>query len=105
MSTDSISSPLLELYHQAFVPPFRFGFVDEGLSRGAYPTLRNFRYLARLRLSTIISLVPEQPNNDLVDYANAAGNLFFSKKNALLIVILFARNTCDPLPCTSNSAI
>lgn len=59
-----------------FIPPFRFGFVDEGLSRGAYPTLRNFRYISRLRLSTIISLVPESPTGDLIEYANAAGEFF-----------------------------
>ena len=26
-------------------PPFRYGLVSPGLFRGAYPTLRNFRFL------------------------------------------------------------
>jgi tyrosine-protein phosphatase OCA6 len=53
------------------VPPFNYALVEEGLHRGAYPTLKNFRFLRRLRLSTIISLTPEEPNVDLVEFCTA----------------------------------
>lgn len=57
----------------ALVPPIRFAYVNPGLSRGAYPTLRNFRFLSRLQLKTIISLTPEPPIPDLVLFAEMAG--------------------------------
>jgi tyrosine-protein phosphatase OCA6 len=45
------------------IPPFRFNIVEgnnrnEALYRSAFPTERNYRYLKRLKLKTIISLVP-----------------------------------------------
>jgi len=54
-------------------PPFRFGVVNPGLTRGAYPTLRNFRSLSRLRLRTIVSLIPEPPTEDLKAFAELTG--------------------------------
>jgi tyrosine-protein phosphatase OCA6 len=47
------------------IPPYRFCMVDNGIYRGAYPTLPNFRFLSRLQLRTIISLTPEKPTEDL----------------------------------------
>lgn len=55
------------------VPPMRYGTVNPGIHRGAYPTLRNFRFLSRLQTKTIISLTPEAPNADLVAFASMAG--------------------------------
>ena len=46
-------------------PPLRFATVEEGIYRGAYPTLRNFRYLRRLRLRTVVSLAPIGATADL----------------------------------------
>ena len=54
-------------------PPTRFGYVNPGVSRGGYPTLRNFRFLSRLQLKTIVSLTPEAPTTDLVLFAEMAG--------------------------------
>lgn len=54
-------------------PPLRWNMVEIGLSRGAYPVLRNFRHLSRMRLKTIVSLIPEPPSNDLVEFARMAG--------------------------------
>ena len=54
-------------------PPTRFAHVNPGVSRGAYPTLRNFRFLSRLQLKTIVSLTPEPPTTDLVLFAEMAG--------------------------------
>ncbi|KAH9601416.1 Atypical dual-specificity phosphatase Siw14-like [Trypanosoma melophagium] len=55
------------------VPPFRFAVVEEGIYRGAYPTLRNFPFLRDLGLRTIVSLTPEEPTYDLSSFANAEG--------------------------------
>eukprot|EP00002_Diphylleia_rotans_P039895 TRINITY_DN9375_c0_g1_i1.p1 TRINITY_DN9375_c0_g1~~TRINITY_DN9375_c0_g1_i1.p1 ORF type:complete len:209 (+),score=35.28 TRINITY_DN9375_c0_g1_i1:56-682(+) len=50
------------------IPPFRFAAVEEDLFRGAYPTLKNFRYLKRLQLKTMISLTPEPTTPDLLSF-------------------------------------
>lgn len=57
------------------VPPFRFGIVEPGVYRGAYPTLKNFPYLKTLGLTTVISLTPEPPTVDLDDFC-AINNIF-----------------------------
>lgn len=59
MSVDTIMS---------VVPPFQFSPVEEGVYRGAYPNIRNFRFLRRLSLKTIVSLIPEPPNVDLMEF-------------------------------------
>eukprot|EP00041_Stephanoeca_diplocostata_P030909 m.946831 g.946831 ORF g.946831 m.946831 type:complete len:448 (+) comp23847_c0_seq53:222-1565(+) len=38
------------------VPPFRFGLVERGLYRSAYPTEKNFPFLTRLGLKSIVTL-------------------------------------------------
>jgi tyrosine-protein phosphatase OCA6 len=50
------------------VPPFRFSTVEDGIYRGAYPTLKNFRFLKRLRLKMMISMVPEELTKDLDEF-------------------------------------
>ncbi|KAL6041325.1 putative tyrosine-protein phosphatase OCA6 [Balamuthia mandrillaris] len=45
---------------QKLIPPFRFSIVEEGVYRGAYPTKRNMRFLKRLKLRTLISLIKEE---------------------------------------------
>lgn len=40
------------------IPPFRFGVVQSGIYRGAYPKPHNFHFLKRLGLKTIITLAP-----------------------------------------------
>lgn len=46
------------------IPPFRYSVVEgsnrqEALYRSAFPTSKNFRFLKRLQLKTIISLIPK----------------------------------------------
>jgi hypothetical protein len=41
--------------------------------RGAYPTLKNFHFLSRLRLRSIISLTPESPSADLKYFCRTNG--------------------------------
>ncbi|CAO3565156.1 unnamed protein product [Mortierella alpina] len=54
MSVSWLPSPL--------IPPFRFGTVEPEVYRGAYPKQRNLRYLKRLKLKTILSLIPDAPD-------------------------------------------
>lgn len=42
-----------------FVPPLRFGCVQEDLYRGGYPRKVNFPFLESLQIKTIVSLTPE----------------------------------------------
>eukprot|EP01035_Chromulina_nebulosa_P033545 gene33545-44918_t len=53
----------------SLVAPFRFGIVNPGITRGAYPTLRNFR----LHLKTVISLTIERPIEDLEKFIASIG--------------------------------
>jgi tyrosine-protein phosphatase OCA6 len=39
--------PLVEALVHNVIPPFRFAQVQECLFRGAYPTLKTFRFLRR----------------------------------------------------------
>ena len=65
-------------------PPFRLNLVesslaqpvknDERLYRSAYPTLKNFRFLRRLGLRTIVSLVPRDlMTSDLISFCAQEG--------------------------------
>ncbi|KAF9362931.1 hypothetical protein BGX34_005209 [Mortierella sp. NVP85] len=44
------------------IPPFRFGTVEPDVYRGAYPKQRNLRFLKRLKLRTVLSLIPDTPD-------------------------------------------
>lgn len=56
------------------IPPFRFAAVEHGVLRGAHPTLKNYRFLRRLRLRTVVSLNAEPaPAEDLVGFCAAEG--------------------------------
>ena len=55
------------------IPPLRFALVTEGIYRGAYPSLINLRFLQRLQLRTVVSLLPEAPTPDLLAWCEAHG--------------------------------
>jgi tyrosine-protein phosphatase OCA6 len=59
-------------FDNCLTPPYRYGVVIPGFHRGAYPTLRNYRFLNRLSLTTIISVLPEPPSKDIIEYCNIA---------------------------------
>lgn len=61
-----------EIILDSLIPPYRFCMIDVGIYRGAYPTLPNFRFLSRLQLRTIISLIPEKPTEDLKLFSEMA---------------------------------
>ncbi|CAM9141010.1 unnamed protein product [Phaeothamnion confervicola] len=50
------------------IPPFRHWRIEADVHRSAHPTLLNYRFLARLRLKTMISLTPEPPIADMVNF-------------------------------------
>jgi tyrosine-protein phosphatase OCA6 len=54
-------------------PPYRFAMVNPGVFRGSYPCLPNFRYLSRLQLKTVLSVIPEAPTQDLSEFVEMAG--------------------------------
>ncbi|ORX73113.1 protein-tyrosine phosphatase, partial [Linderina pennispora] len=53
------------------IPPYRFGRVQPELFRGGYPKKRNFRFLRRQQLKTILSLVPSHPDPHLDEFCQA----------------------------------
>ena len=55
------------------VPPLRFGMVEEGVYRGAYPSLINLRFLSRLGLRSMVSLLPEAPAPHLLSWCEEHG--------------------------------
>lgn len=66
------------------IPPFRYAIVEDSFFRGAYPTIKNFRFLRRLHLKTLVSLTPEaHPNRDMREFCEHEGiavhNFFVDK--------------------------
>ncbi|KXN67866.1 hypothetical protein CONCODRAFT_42384 [Conidiobolus coronatus NRRL 28638] len=50
------------------IPPYKFNKLNSSLSRGSYPKPKNFKFLKRLRLTTLISLIPKEPENYLREW-------------------------------------
>ena len=55
------------------VPPLRYCLVEEGLYRGAYPSMINLRFLTRLGLRSMVSLLPEPPAPHLIAWCEEHG--------------------------------
>jgi tyrosine-protein phosphatase OCA6 len=79
------------------IPPLRFGVVNPSLYRGSYPTLRNHRFLSRLRLRTIICLIQEPPNDDLKAFADTL--------EAKIVFLPVNRNSSISNPVLSSTLI
>jgi tyrosine-protein phosphatase OCA6 len=61
-------------FQRQLIPPFRYAIVEDSFFRGAYPTIKNFRFMRRLHLKTIISLTPEtHPNRDMREFCEHEG--------------------------------
>ncbi|GBC33143.2 protein-tyrosine phosphatase [Rhizophagus irregularis DAOM 181602=DAOM 197198] len=45
-----------------------FAIVEDEVYRGAYPKNRNYRFLKRLKLKTMLSLVPDPPVPELLEF-------------------------------------
>eukprot|EP00164_Ancoracysta_twista_P012775 GFYU01020151.1.p1 GENE.GFYU01020151.1~~GFYU01020151.1.p1 ORF type:complete len:289 (-),score=34.44 GFYU01020151.1:43-909(-) len=59
------------------IPPFHYAMVEEGLYRGAYPSMKNFRFLKRLKLRSLVSLTPEHATRDLKAFCDDEGIKIF----------------------------
>lgn len=78
------SKPLL-------VPPFRFAAVTQTVFRGAYPKPRNYPYLQKLKLKTIVSLLSSTPSESFLN---------FCESNQISNVHLVTSNSKDSIPLT-----
>jgi len=86
----------------ALIPPLRFSVVEgsnrsEALYRSAFPTYRNYRYLKRLKLKTIISLVPR--NHIQPSFTE------FCKNNNITHIIHAASGNQKPLDASQDDPI
>ena len=101
-----------KVYLPPLVPPFRPNLVesslaslvdknDERLYRSAYPTLKNFRFLRRLGLRTIVSLVPrDQVTSDLVAFCAETGisHVHYPVSGSQKPLDADANDECGPKP-------
>ncbi|KAJ1996033.1 protein-tyrosine-phosphatase [Coemansia spiralis] len=55
------------------IPPYRFERIQPSLYRGGYPKPRNYRFLRRQRLKTIVSLIPGDQDNSLTSFCSVEG--------------------------------
>ncbi|KAJ2009181.1 protein-tyrosine-phosphatase [Coemansia thaxteri] len=55
------------------MPPYRFERIQSQVYRGGYPKPRNFRFLRRQRLKTIVSLIPDDQDSLLDDFCQVEG--------------------------------
>ncbi|KAF9145825.1 hypothetical protein BGX30_006597 [Mortierella sp. GBA39] len=78
------------------IPPFRFGTVEPEVYRGAYPKQRNLRYLKRLKLKTILSLVPDEPDEVFQE---------FCREQRIRPIHLSVDKVKDNVPLTYNRAV
>ncbi|KAF9083580.1 hypothetical protein BGX23_011315 [Mortierella sp. AD031] len=78
------------------IPPFRFGTVEPEVYRGAYPKQRNLRYLKRLKLKTILSLVPDEPDSIFQE---------FCREQGIRPIHLSVDKVKDNVPLTYNRAV
>ncbi|CAG8796250.1 1315_t:CDS:2, partial [Dentiscutata erythropus] len=53
------------------IPPFRYATVEDEVYRGAYPKKRNYRFLKRLKLKTMLSLTPDPPVLELLEFCQS----------------------------------
>ncbi|ORZ25257.1 protein-tyrosine phosphatase [Absidia repens] len=79
------------------IPPFRYTMVEEDLFRGGFPKPRNYRFLKRLRLKTILSLIPDKPTPELQD--------FCERENIHMLRLTVDRMKEDNIPLSYNKTI
>ncbi|KAF9115415.1 hypothetical protein BGX27_007915 [Mortierella sp. AM989] len=78
------------------IPPFRFGTVEPEVYRGAYPKQRNLRFLKRLKLRTILSLIPDAPDAVFQEFCTQQG---------IRSIHLPVDKVKDNVPLTYNRAV
>ena len=53
--------------------PYNFSLVDRGIYRSSFPRTKNIGFIKRLKLKTVVSLVPEDYPSQLVDFYEREG--------------------------------
>ena len=43
-----------------YIPPINFGMVSPGIYRSGFPNKKNFDFLKKIKIKTIIYMCPEQ---------------------------------------------
>jgi hypothetical protein len=99
----------------ALLPPPRFAQVNDIIFRSGYPTLRHFRFLLRLRLNMIVSLVPEFPTKDLVEFCShqniellhfeCAKRALLSKETVVKVLSLLSTYSQGSMPGTARRVL
>jgi tyrosine-protein phosphatase SIW14 len=56
---DQMNSTLIDEYEEELVPPENFTLVSKGVFRSAFPKKKNFVFLKRLGLKSVLTLVLE----------------------------------------------
>ncbi|KAI8328745.1 tyrosine phosphatase family-domain-containing protein [Chlamydoabsidia padenii] len=79
------------------IPPFRYTMVEEDLFRGGFPKPRNYRFLQRLRLKTILSLIPDKATPELQE--------FCERENIHMLRLTVDRMKEDNIPLSYNKTI
>ncbi|KAI8979201.1 protein-tyrosine phosphatase, partial [Mycotypha africana] len=79
------------------IPPFRFTLVEENLYRGGYPKPRNERFLKRLRLKTILSLIPDKLTPEIQE--------FCEENNINIFHLTVDKMKEDNIPLTYNKTL
>jgi tyrosine-protein phosphatase OCA6 len=55
---------------KGLIPPFRFAYIEKDLFRGAYPVPLSFGFLKSLHLKTMISMIPDPPDKNLLAFCD-----------------------------------
>ncbi|KAF7728383.1 hypothetical protein EC973_006191 [Apophysomyces ossiformis] len=88
------------------IPPFRYALVEENIFRGGYPKPRNMRFLKsllsivlpfRLRLKTILSLIPEKLIPEMQE--------FCQQQNINMVHLTVDKMKEDNIPLSYNKTL
>jgi tyrosine-protein phosphatase SIW14 len=53
--------------------PYNFSLIEKGIYRSSFPRTKNIGFIKRLKLKTVVSLVPEDYPRQLVDFYEKEG--------------------------------
>ena len=74
-SASSATPPVRALYKadELLVPPEKYGLVEPGVHRSAFPSPASFRFLRLLGLRTVLNLSREKPMRTVTNFFSEAG--------------------------------
>ena len=74
-SASSATPPVRALYKddELLVPPGKYGLVEPGVHRSAFPSPASFRFLRLLGLRTVLNLSREKPMRTVTNFFSEAG--------------------------------